>query len=466
MAKILFFNPPARQNVYIKTNVKVGAPSYPSLTLATLAAYLVKENAVKIIDLDLLSAPFHEFFEEIRLFNPDIICSTATTPNYTALEKLMSSVKKENSGIKTIVGGVHVTARPEEAYQAGCFDIIVLGEADRVIAELIKSTFNKKIPGVIFKEDSAEKIKSVGRRPLIEDLDELEYPAWHLFDIKKYKNSRLSSRKNPVGHIETSRGCAFECNFCSKLTFGMRYRVKNPQRVVDEMEYMLKCGFKEIHIADDSFTQDIKRAKEVCREIIKRGLKFPWSLINGIRVNMLDPEFLSLARQAGCWQTGFGIETGNQEVLEKISKKTTVSQIEKAVKMVHESGIETFGFFIFALSGETEKSMQDTIDLAKRLPLDTAKFDICVPYPGTRYFDELESSGNILSKDWSKYICHQVDDPLYKHQNLSWQTISRSYKKAVREFYLRPSYVLRRFIRSIRKGDFIFDILYFLQTRW
>ena len=294
----------------------------------------------------------------------------------------------------------------------------------------------------------------------------MPYPAWHLFDISKYKNSRLSSRKNPVGLIETSRGCAAQCNFCNKLTFGSRLRTKNPKRVVDEMEYMLRCGFKEIHIADDSFTQDIVRAKEVCREILRRGLKFPWALINGIRVNMVDSEFLSLARKAGCWLVGFGIETGDQEVLNRINKKITIEQIENAVRLTKKAGLDTFGFFIFALAGETEESMKRTIALAKRLPLDIAKVDICVPYPGTPYYQELEAEGRIKSYDWSKYICHQTESPLFDHPNLAWAKIEYYYKKLFREFYLRPSYFLRRFAKSLKRNDLFYDIQYFMKTKW
>ena len=229
---------------------------------------------------------------------------------------------------------------------------------------------------------------------------------------------------------------------------------------------MLRCGFREVHVADDSFTQDIGRAKEVCREILRRGLKFPWALINGIRVNMVDLEFLSLAKKAGCWQVGFGIETGDQEVLNKISKNITIAQTENAVKLAKKAGLDTFGFFIFALSGETEASMRRTISLSKRLPLDMAKFDICIPYPGTRYYNELKAEGRIKSYDWSKYICHQTEEHLFDHPNLPWETIESYYKKAFREFYLRPGFFFRRFLRSLRMNDLINDIRYFLRSKW
>jgi radical SAM superfamily enzyme YgiQ (UPF0313 family) len=466
MAKILFFNPPSREHVYLKTNVSVGAPSYPNLTFATLAAHLVPQHKVRIVDLDFSINPEKDLLEVVHGFKPDIVASSAKTPDYYTVRDLMKKVKASAASILTIVGGVHVTACPDEIVQESCFDIAVVGEADTVLSEILLSSSFEKIPGLILKKGTSNEKLFTGPRAPIEDLNALPFPAWQLFDIQKYKNSRLSSRKNPVGHIETSRGCVAQCNFCSKLIFGSRPRAKAPRRVVEEMEYMLKSGFKEIHVADDSFTQNIERAKEVCREILSRGLKFPWALISGVRVNMVDLEFLTLAKKAGCWQVGFGIETGDQKVLNRINKNITVEQTEKAVALANKAGLDTFGFFIFGLSGETEESMKKTIALAKRLPLDTAKFDICIPYPGTRYYDELKAEGRILSYDWSKYICHQTKEPLFDPPGFSWKMIEFYYKKAFREFYLRPSYLLRRFIRSLRRNDLFYDIQYFFKIKW
>lgn len=464
MARILFFDVPVKKAVYAATNVKVGAPSYPNMTLATLAGNLIKNHKVKIVDLELASNHIQTLSETIRKFKPDLVATSAKTTEYLTARELMKIVKKKFPSVKTIIGGVHITAFPEETAREDCFDIVAIGEGDTVIPEILSYSSLKKVPGLAFKKNNSGKIVFTSKRELIGDINQLPYPAWNLFDLTKYKNSKLSSRKNPVGHLETSRGCAYQCNFCNKLTFGTLFRVKEPKRVVDEIEYMLGCGFQEIHITDDSFTQNIVRAKEVCREIIRRKLKFPWSLINGIRVNLVDAEFFKLAKEAGCWQTGFGIESGDQRVLNRINKKITLAQVRHAVRLAEEAGIDTFGFFIFGLSGETIKSMQKTIDFAKSLPLTTAKFGMCIPYPGTEYFWELEAAGRIRTYDWSKYKIHQVEDPLFDHPNLSWDQIGSFRTKAFREFYLRPSYVVRRLKRDIILGDLLFDISYFVKS--
>jgi len=466
MSKILFINPPWRENIYLTTNVKVGAPSYPNLTLATLAGHLTNNHQVKIIDLDLIDNYRQILLDLIKSFNPDLIAISAKTPEYPAALKIIKFIKNAYPAISTIIGGVHATSCYSDLAKENCFNIISIGEGDYVIPDILSAKSLSEIKGIIYKDSLSQKTNYNQSRPLIDNLDLLPYPAWHLFDLKKYKNSRLSSRKNPVGHIETSRGCSYNCNFCNKLTFGTVYRTKSPARVVNEMEYMLSCGFKEIHIADDSFTQNIERAKKICLEIIKRKLKFPWSLINGIRVDKVDEEFFKLAKRAGCWQTGFGIETGDQQILDTINKKTTLEQVEKAVRLANKAGINTFGFFVFGLLGETKTSLQKTIDFAKKLPLTIAKFDICIPYPGTSYFKCLESQNLIISKDWSKYNVHEIDEPVYQHPQLSWPIIGSYYKKAFKEFYFRPGYILKRFIRGLKTGDLFYDIKYLFMSKW
>jgi anaerobic magnesium-protoporphyrin IX monomethyl ester cyclase len=453
MPRVVFFNPPSRDSVYRQTNVRVGTPSYPNLAIATLAAHLIKDHQVRVVDLDFAANPWQSLSEAITSFRPDVAASSVRTPVYEVTTQLMRRVKEDYPTIKTVVGGVHITAMPDEAAGEGVFDTIVLGEADTVLMALLSGALPA---GTV----------AVPPRPLLPDLDSLPFPAWQLFDLQKYKNSRLSSRENPVGHIETSRGCSYHCNFCSKLTFGTAYRVKSPIRVVDEMEYMLACGFREIHIADDSFTQDIDRAKSICEEILRRGLRFPWSLINGVRVNLVDAEFFRLARRAGLWQVGFGIESGSQRVLDRINKRISLSQVREAVNNAAKAGVDTFGFFIFGLSGETRQTMDETIRFAKSLPLSTAKFDICIPYPGTRYYQELMQAGAILDRDWSAYVVHQIDKPLYRHENLDWPTIGQYYARAYREYYLRPRFIWRRFWHDLKSGDLPYDAWYFLRSKW
>ena len=238
------------------------------------------------------------------------------------------------------------------------------------------------------------------------------------------------------------------------------------KRVADEMERMLKVGFREIHVEDDGFSTNMRKAKAICDEIIRRGLKAPWTLINGIRVNRTDGELLQKLKEAGCYQAAFGIESGNQEILDRIRKDITKDQVREAVTLTRKVGIETFGFFMLGLPGDTEETMQDTIDFAVELDLDIAKFAVTMPLPGTPLFDEYDEQGLILTKDWSQYLFHDLSNPVYKHPNLSWETIIKYYKKAYRRFYFRPGFAARRVWKGMTSGKIIYDVGYFLKTKW
>ena len=163
----------------------------------------------------------------------------------------------------------------------------------------------------------------------IKDLDALEFPAYFLYDIPKYIMPRVFSRESPLGVMETSRGCYAHCVYCNKNIHGYKLRQKSPQRVVDEMEYLLKLGFREIHITDDVFTADMPRAYKICEQILRRNLKFPWYPRGGIRVDRINKELLVIMKKAGCYRIPFGVESGSQRVIDVIKRKSPSSKPRK-----------------------------------------------------------------------------------------------------------------------------------------
>jgi len=177
MAKILFFNP-SLKDIYRQTNVRAGAPHYPSLTLATLAGHLIKEHRIKIVDLDLIPDSYNVLFNEIKDFCPDIIASTAATPVYFQVKDIMRRIKETCPQIKTVLGGAHVTALPEEAGKEDHFDVIVIGEGDRVIPELLSSSSEKSVKGIAYKDNTAGARVFNEKRSLIQDLNALPFPSW------------------------------------------------------------------------------------------------------------------------------------------------------------------------------------------------------------------------------------------------------------------------------------------------
>lgn len=469
--KVLLVIPPSSLSLYSQSKIKAAISEIPYISQAALAASLLQDNnQVRILDLSVCQEnPLEELRKSLSDFSPEFVGITFTTPLYKEALTIAEETKKFSPEMTVIGGGVHSSALPEETLQESKFDVLVIGEGDRTIVELVNALPEcfSQIDGICYKdkdeEDNIIKVVRTKRRELIKDLDELPYPAWHLYDLKKYNASKLTSRKNPVGAIETSRGCVFGCTYCNKDVFGRKFRMKSPARVVDEMEYMLKLGFKEVHIWDDNFVTNVQRAKEICDLIIKRRLKFPWCLACGVRVDCVDEEFLVKAKKAGCYSVYFGVETGDDEILKRINKGIKTEQVRKAFQMAKKVGLETLGFFMFGLTGETEETMQRTIDFAKELNPDYAKVTILVPFPSTPIYAELEKQGRIKTKDWSKYNFHTASR-IYEHENLSWDLMEKYYSKFYKEFYFRPGYLTKRLVKGLMTGRIFLDGYYFIKT--
>lgn len=461
MKKVLLINPPSALKVYAKAKLRVALPEVPLLSLATLAASIEKIASVQILDLMFSSNPETDLINKLKEYLPDYVGITFTTPLYYDALQLSKIIKSFNSQIITIAGGVHPTTNPENTLKESDFDIAVFGEGDITLKEIVLGKRLEDIKGICYK--SKEEIIKNQPRPLIENLDELPFPAWHLYDLKRYKCSRLVSKGNPTGPIEPSRGCAFRCVYCGKAIFGRKIRFKSINRVINEMVYMKKMGFKEIFICDDNFASDIKRAKKICRILINKKLNLSWNLYNGVRVNCVDKEFFELARKAGCHQTGLGIESGNQQLLNNIHKDITLEQCRNAAKWAREAGLETVGYFMLGLPGETEETMKKTIDFAIELGLDYAKATIMLPFPSTEIYDEMKKKGLIKTEDWSKYNFHDTSY-VYDHEALSWDLLHKYYNLFHKRFYLRPSYILRRMGKGLLNGNLFFDGYYFLKS--
>jgi anaerobic magnesium-protoporphyrin IX monomethyl ester cyclase len=460
--KCLLINCPDAQDVYVESKIRLGVSLMPPLSLASLAAVLIQENhEVKVIDLRLSNYPFEDLKEIINKFSPDYAGITFTTPLFKTASKIMAYIKEIKKDTICMAGGPHASALPQETITEPAFDIVVIGEGELTINEILANKNLNEINGIIYRENQT--IKRNEPRALIENLDTLPYPAWHLFDIKKYKTPRLSCRKNPVGPMETSRGCVYGCVYCSKCIFGRRFRKKSVARIVDEMEFMLKSGFKEIHMMDDMFSTNLEEAKQVCDEIIKRKLKFPWNLTNGIRVDRVDEEILTKLKNAGCYRVSFGVESGDDNVLKLINKDINTDQIRNAFKLANKVGIETVAFCMFGLPGETKESMQKTIDLINEIKPTLPKLSILLPLPNTPLFEEWDKEGLILTKNWDDYSFHS-SKRVYKHPTLTEVEIYEYYKKFWRDTLLSPSFVFRRIIRDLKTGELIYDIYYFLKT--
>lgn len=463
---VLFINPPSAFGAYTGTRVNAAVQIYPLSSFMSLSAVLKRAGfQPAVLDLGIEKNPYQALDEFLKETKPRIVGLTSTTPLFFEVAEISRRVKEKfGSDITVVYGGPHATALPEESLRNSDIDIVVISEGEEIIVEIAQGKKLADIKGIYYKENG--KILSTPSRPLIKDLNSLPLPDISVYNIKKYKSSRLVSRGTPSINLETSRGCPHNCSFCNKNIFGRLFRPKSPERAIEEIKYFLKSGVKGIRIADDKFTVDIERAKKFCELILKEKLRFPWSLAAGIRVDRTDKEledFLRLAKKAGCHEAGIGFESGDQKSLDSIDKGITLEQSIKCMEIVKRAGMESIGFFIFGLPADTEESLKKTMDFALKLRPDLAKVTIAMPFPGTRLFEQWDKEGRIKTRDWSKYNLHKVAD-VYEHPNLSQETLKKYYYLFYRKFYFNFRFLSRRIIKGLLNGRIFLDIYYGFRT--
>lgn len=418
-----------------------------------IAAVLEKNGfPVKILDLPALGSFENLLPMIIRQEKPDIVGITATTPTINSATKVAKKVKESDSNITVVLGGPHATILPEETLQkAPEIDMIVRGEGEETTLELVKvlekdSNNINKVLGVTYREDS--RIKSNPLRPPILDLDALPFPAFHLLPIKKYRLHPPFGKRSPVMPIITSRGCPYRCLFCSKSVFGKRYRANSPAYIVEEIRLLTeKFGVKEIKFYDDVFTLNRKRVISICRKLKESGIDIPWTCET--RVNLVDGELLRIMKDSGCYMIAYGVESGNQRILNNLKKDITLEHAIKAFKLAHEAGIETVAYFMIGSPGETPETIEETIEFAKKLDPDFVQFSIITPYPGTELFRLVFERGYV-SERWDKYVyasLKSIGTPAFETKTLSGQELREWSKRAYISFYLRWSYIWKRLKR-------------------
>jgi len=342
---------------------------------------------------------------------------------------------------------------PAAFVERGLADYGVAGEADLVFPELVSalergSSVHELANVTTLREG---KVVTNPTRPFIDDLDALPFPAFHLLgkNLGKYWPQPMTYRRKPMTIVVTSRGCPYDCSFCpaAGIWAGRRWRAQSAEYVGNLMEWLSKdYGIREICFNENTFALDRHRVEGICNFILKKRLNILWS--GNVNARHLHADLLALMHRAGCWLLSIGIETGDAGIMSSINKPLDLAQAEEKIKLVVSKGIKVRGYFIVGHQEETEASVRKTIALAKRLPLYTANFSIFVPVPGSRDFTNIygEVAEHAIG-DLSNYA-NLGCGSRYQPAHLSGQRVIDLQRRAMFEFFLRPSQV-GRLVRSI-----------------
>jgi radical SAM superfamily enzyme YgiQ (UPF0313 family) len=279
----------------------------------------------------------------------------------------------------------------------------------------------------------------------------MPYPAWHLFRMDRYTNLQptIDQVEGPSLPILTSRGCPYRCSYCSQIG-PRRWRARSVESVVNEWRWLVReQSAAEIGVLDDSFNISRQRVLDICQRLVDEGLnEVPWIMINGIRANLADEEVLGAMKRAGCLRAAFGVESGNQQILDTVvDKQLTLDQVRAAFKAAKAVGMETIGFFIVGLPGESEATMEDTIRFACELDPVVANFSIATPFPGTEMYKTVSEQGRILAESWDDFVFFE-GKARFEMPDLPAALVERKWKEAYRRFYLRPKRVARTLTRK------------------
>ncbi|HVO28336.1 MAG TPA: radical SAM protein [Candidatus Margulisiibacteriota bacterium] len=493
---VLLVNPPAPDGgIWIRSQHRVGRRSrenmiWPQVSLAQLAALLVPDYSVEIIDAIALRMAWPQFERILCERQPRYYLTQVTAP--TLMNDMYGVFLAKSLGATTMGFGTHVTPMARETLRAfPALDYVLRGEPEMTLRELIDTlevargrwrvTDTGRLTGaqsgaaaaghtILWKMwteadpswqpawtvtgEPRAAIKGVGwrrgdeitinpDRPFFRSLDDLPIPLHHLLPLDRY---RMPMIKGPYTFIVTSRGCPAGCKYCIKhVSYQYSVRLRSPAKLLEEMQLLAGLGIHHIHMYADLFTVNRDQVVELCRLILRDGLRVTWTCNS--RVDYVDAEMLQLMGRAGCMLIAWGIESGNEQILKRAHKGYKMEQAHRALRGAHAAGIKNWGYFIIGLPGETVETIQQTIAVSKSLPLDIALFHVAAPYPGTPFFFEVIENGWFRpGTNWEEIDMDEatvLDYPNLKAEDLLyWQ------KRAFREWALRPG-PLWTFLKSM-----------------
>jgi radical SAM superfamily enzyme YgiQ (UPF0313 family) len=423
----------------------------PSLNSLYVASILKKDNEVKYIDCAALDLDKDQLMNKIKECGPELIIVSVGSATYDYDLKVISEIK--DIGGVCIIIGPQGAASPEYALKNSKVDIVVLGEPELIISDIVEKVKKKEsyseIEGIAYRKEG-EVIKNKAREH-IKELDKLPYPSWELLPFEKY--SYQNPKDRPHLAILSSRGCPFSCIYCPyPVTQGTNLRLRGAEEVVNEIKYLVeKFDLKSLMFRDPCLTASKEHMIKICQLIIEKGIKIKWWCETA--TSTVDDGLLKMMHESGCRGINFGVESGNLDFSSEYAKKT--GGMEKAIgafNLCRKYEIETTAFFILGLPGETEETIKDTINFAIKLEPDYVDFHCASPYPGTKLYDIMREKGEIkeeFHKDLTGHTAfssteHISKDRLREFVGIAYQRFYRRPSRVLYELRNRPLWFLQR----------------------
>jgi len=466
---IMLVNPPTPDGeLWIRTQHRVGRRTrenmvWPQVSLAQMAALLHPVYKVKVVDCNAERMGWPEFTKLLDKYQPKYYLTQLTAP--TLENDMYGCFLAHARGAKTIAFGTHITPIPVETMRPyPSLDFALVGEPDLTIRDLldhlegrieqrspeIKLMFDKHDPMYkpSFNEDAYVNMHGIKviawrkgdeiilnfPRPWVASLDDMPIPMHELLPLQSY---RMPLIKGPFTFIVTSRGCPAGCTYCIKhVSYQYSTRLRSPKLIMEELWYLKKLGINNIHMYSDLFTVNRDQVVDLCTRMIDEKINIHWT--SNSRVDFVDEEMLQLMGKAGCRLISWGIESGNEQILKHARKGAYPDKAERALRWAKKANIMNWGYFIIGLPGETEETIRQTIDFAKKLPLDIALFHVAAPYPGTPFFFE------VVENKWFRpgTRWEQVDmdkGTVLDYPNMPAERLLYWQKRAFREWAFRPA---------------------------
>lgn len=444
MARVLLLNPPG-EKLYFRdqhcSGISKGYYYWPPIDLIMLSGILAQEHDIKVIDGIVEKMSYYECLEVIKGFEPGFIVFLTGLASWLGDFAYMERVKLETGSVLIGVGDILLWESEDYLAKYSFLDAALLDFTSPSVLQYLAGT-KEGLTDICYRRG-----EEIIRTPLGSSKEfTVPVPKHELFPLDKYRIPH--GKQRPFTSLLTTYGCPYSCSYCIAEKIPFKYR--SLENIMTELDSLVALGVKELFIKDFTFGAPRQVSEDFCKVLIERYPGLSW--ICSSRANVLDEKMLSLMKKAGCHTIQFGVESASQDLLDENNKMISLPQIKEIFASCRRLGIKTLSHFILGLPGETEESLLSTIRLAKELNCDYASFNIAIPLPGTtmkkKCIDNNWLQGNLDEMDAS--VMYPVIQTPYLSRDRLWQLRNQ----AIKSFYGRPSYMVRKLLDIRTPKDF------------